>query len=86
MNRRGFLGTILALGVAPAIVRASSLMPLTFRGVPVVFDEEMEIFAPRGGGPIASVTDLESLPIIRKPTREDMAALWRTPGLLRRDA
>lgn len=26
MNRRGFLGAILAAGVAPAIVRASSLM------------------------------------------------------------
>ena len=26
MNRRGFLGSILALGVAPAIVRADSLM------------------------------------------------------------
>lgn len=38
MNRRGFLGSILALGAAPAVVRASSLMriaapaatPLTF--------------------------------------------------------
>lgn len=28
MNRRGFLGSILALGAAPAIVRASSLMKL----------------------------------------------------------
>ena len=27
MNRRGFLGTCLALAAAPAIVRASSLMP-----------------------------------------------------------
>ena len=26
MNRRGFIGSILALGVAPAIVRADSLM------------------------------------------------------------
>lgn len=26
MNRRGFLGSILALGAAPAIVRADSLM------------------------------------------------------------
>lgn len=28
MNRRGFLGAMLALGAAPAIVRASSLMRL----------------------------------------------------------
>lgn len=28
MNRRGFLGAILAAGVAPAIVRSSSLMKL----------------------------------------------------------
>lgn len=31
MNRRGFLGTCLALAVAPAIVRASSLMPVVVR-------------------------------------------------------
>lgn len=28
MNRRGFLGSILALGAAPAIVSATSLMPI----------------------------------------------------------
>lgn len=28
MNRRGFIASILALGAAPAIVRASSLMPV----------------------------------------------------------
>lgn len=28
MNRRGFLGAILAAGVAPAVVRAASLMPV----------------------------------------------------------
>lgn len=31
MNRRGFLGAILAAGVAPAVVRAVSLMPLVTR-------------------------------------------------------
>jgi len=31
MNRRGFLGTCLALGVAPAIVRADSLMRVVTR-------------------------------------------------------
>ena len=28
MNRRGFIGSILAFGAAPAIVRAGSLMPI----------------------------------------------------------
>ncbi len=28
MNRRGFLGAMLAAGAAPAIVKASSLMPI----------------------------------------------------------
>lgn len=31
MNRRGFMGSILALGVAPAIVRADSLMRIVPR-------------------------------------------------------
>ena len=32
MNRRGFLGSILALGAAPAIVRAENIMRVTPRG------------------------------------------------------
>jgi hypothetical protein len=36
MNRRGFLGTILALGCAPAIVRAHSLMPVRVLEEPVI--------------------------------------------------
>lgn len=31
MNRRGFLGAILAAGVAPAIVRAANIMPVFLR-------------------------------------------------------
>lgn len=31
MNRRGFIGSILALGAAPAIVRADSLMRIVSR-------------------------------------------------------
>lgn len=31
MNRRGFLAGILAAGIAPAVVRAASLMPLVVR-------------------------------------------------------
>ena len=39
MNRRNFIGSILALGVAPAIVTASSLMPVVVRGRTIeVFD------------------------------------------------
>lgn len=36
MNRRGFLGSILALGAAPAIVRADSLMRIVAPGTTVV--------------------------------------------------
>ena len=36
MNRRGFLGSILALGAAPAIVRADSLMRIVPRGTSLV--------------------------------------------------
>lgn len=35
MNRRGFLGSILALGAAPAIVRADSLMRIVPRDTTV---------------------------------------------------
>ena len=31
MNRRSFIGTVLALGAAPAIVRAERLMPMSLR-------------------------------------------------------
>lgn len=31
MNRRGFLGAILAAGVAPAVVQAANLMPMVRR-------------------------------------------------------
>ena len=34
MNRRGFLGTMLALGAAPAVVRAESLMAVRSLWVP----------------------------------------------------
>lgn len=44
MNRRGFLGSILALGAAPAIVRADSLMRL----VPV--DTLIALDVPHVGG------------------------------------
>lgn len=36
MNRRNFIGTVLALASAPAIVRASSLMPVRALATPVL--------------------------------------------------
>jgi hypothetical protein len=37
INRRGFLGAILALGVAPAIVRSHALMPVRVVDGPVLW-------------------------------------------------
>lgn len=39
MNRRGFLGSILALGAAPAIVRADALMRIVPRDATVIAPE-----------------------------------------------
>jgi hypothetical protein len=36
MNRRSFLGSILALGAAPAIVRADALMRVVPRSAPII--------------------------------------------------
>jgi hypothetical protein len=44
MNRRGFLGSVLALAVAPAIVRASSLMKLA----PEFEEIESGLIVPKG--------------------------------------
>jgi hypothetical protein len=41
MNRRGFIGSILALGAAPAIVRADSLMRIVPLDVSVVRLEDL---------------------------------------------
>ena len=49
MNRRGFLGSILALGAAPAIVSATNLMPIwtppAFVPVPFPFGSIRECIA-----------------------------------------
>jgi hypothetical protein len=42
MNRRGFLGSILALGAAPAIVRADSLMRLIPRDLSLLLPLETQ--------------------------------------------
>ncbi len=50
MNRRGFLQGIIALGMAPAIVRASSLMPIRVLDAPriVVWGEsEITLLTPQ---------------------------------------
>lgn len=41
MNRRGFLGSILALGAAPAIVRADSLMRIIPRDIGILIGAEV---------------------------------------------
>ena len=43
MNRRGFLGSILALGAAPAIVRADSLMRIVPREALVIAPAEIRL-------------------------------------------
>lgn len=48
MNRRGFLGAMLAAGVAPAIVRASSLMKVS--GIVIPTTEEVMAIGGWGGG------------------------------------
>jgi hypothetical protein len=49
MNRRGFLQSILALGVAPAIVRADSLMRVNPRETTVVLASEWTSRRDAGG-------------------------------------
>lgn len=41
MNRRGFIGSILALGAAPAIVRAESLMKIPVRRIALLGDDAL---------------------------------------------
>jgi len=46
MNRRGFLGSILALGAAPAIVRADSLMRVVPRDLALIEVPDVILMAP----------------------------------------
>ena len=55
MNRRGFLGSILALGAAPAIARADSLMRIIPRETAVLVGD-LELVARGSSGLIASPT------------------------------
>ena len=47
MNRRGFMGSILALGMAPTIVRADSLMRIVPRDTVLLTGELGEVLGPR---------------------------------------
>ncbi len=54
MNRRGFLGAMLAAGVAPAIVRADSLMRIVPRDVVIL--------------PVMEIGRIDRFTIIRTPS------------------
>lgn len=67
MNRRGFLSSILALGAAPAIVRAESLMKVSGIIVPLDPFEGFE-WTNRPGYPLLTPTLItrESLKILKQ--------------------
>lgn len=51
MDRRGFLGSILALGAAPAIVRADSLMRIIPTDATLILQNAMRAAWATGGEP-----------------------------------
>jgi len=57
MNRRGFLGSILALGMAPAVVKAGVLMPVRPLVVLPTLDERMAINNRAAGALLASLRE-----------------------------
>lgn len=71
MNRRGFLGAILAAGVAPAVVKASSLMPVFVR------KELGGLLVPDGVGGMHVVMRSNSLLTIEMITKESLLILER---------
>lgn len=73
MNRRGFLGSIIALGAAPAIVRVSSLMTMRSIGgiataIPALVDMNFHAVA-------LTLTMEEFSARIIRPTVEEMARI-----------
>lgn len=67
MNRRGFLQLMLAAGAAPAIVKASSLMPV--RSIVLPTDEEIfRVVAVHNGDTLLTATQItrEALRIMHK--------------------
>lgn len=76
MNRRGFLGAILAAGCAPAIVRASSLMKVSG----IIIPTTAEVIAVNGGNRLLSIEMItrEALMILEKNLKfcEDVNESW----------
>ena len=70
MDRRGFLGSLLAAGVAPAVVKIQNLMPIFNRGATGLWMPEQEIVAPvlAGGNQILTIDQItkEALRILHK--------------------
>lgn len=66
MNRRGFLGTILAAGAAPSIVRASSLMPILMRKPTIIVPELIVSSVPACGLLTIEQITREALTILHK--------------------
>lgn len=62
MNRRGFLGSILAAGMAPVIVKAEILMPVRQIWVP----SSVPAFVPRNNLITAEEVARQSLKILRE--------------------
>lgn len=95
MNRRGFLASILAAGMAPAICKAQSLMPVFARsesglllptvpegGIITLYDALGSILATIPmSGPITALSG--NAPIVRSGTYH--SATLDIPGLGRRD-
>ncbi len=66
MNRRGFMAAILCAGVAPAVVRAASLMP--------VRQLDNGIVLPWGDTPLTMISTFDRYPLI------DFDAVYRVIG------
>ena len=81
MNRRGFLGSILALGVAPAIVRADSLMRIVPRDAGVWYSKDgYQVFTATFSGPKSRLVmpegTIEALVFNEAHTAEQRARMY----------
>lgn len=73
MNRRSFIGSILALGIAPAVARASSLMPIK-----VI---ESPLFTLGGGGYIGTYQGFRFIEVVCLDKEMGVLDLSRKQGL-----
>ena len=73
MNRRGFIGSILAIGAAPAIVRASSLMRVQGIIVPTLG----EVVAVNAGNSLLTIDQITkvALRVLEKQMRDSGSIL-----------